>query len=192
MYHSYEGDEVNNMVALLKRAVKMLIQEDSELLNPDKIPSDHEIQGKDKLNREVHETAINHRLAVYIEHLLVGYGYNDYKVDIEYDRFLDYQKWVQSLENGNKIKIRPDIIVHKRTFLDGDAPHLLIVEAKKYDIITKDRNHVMDIMSDANYRYKFGLLISYYKDPAIISCELLLLLNNSFDILTFEINKSKN
>ena len=163
MHHNYTDEEKVKIINWLTASIKLLIENDSDLLSPDKIQTDHKIEGQKELNRELHETTINHRLARYIENLIVDFGFNDYKIDIEYNRYINQRKMVRSIETGNLIEVRPDIIVHKRTRLHEPLPHLLVIEAKKYHNNDKDRNHVMDIMRDDNYCYKFGLLISYYE-----------------------------
>ena len=64
-----------------------------------------------------------------------------------------------------------------------------LVEAKKYSTIEKDRNHVMDIMADHNYQYKYGLLVSYYENVDLIQCELFSFENTQFVITAFGIRK---
>lgn len=149
----------------------------------------HKIEGQKDLNRELHETTINHRLAVHLEYLIEKYGIYGYHVDIEYNRFINNRKMVRSLKTGNYIEVRPDIIVHKRTRLNDPDPHLLVVEAKKYELNDKDCNHVKDIMHDENYRYKYGMLVSYYENPKAIQVILLTLPDGGFSEYEFAVNK---
>ena len=53
----------------------------------------------------------------------------------------------------------------------------------------KDRNHVRDIMHDENYRYKYGMLVSYYDNPQAIQVNLLTLPNDGFSEHEFTVNK---
>lgn len=188
MYHNYDKKEEQLIVSWLKLSFLRLIERDIELLIPDKIESDYIILGEKEINREVHETAINHRLAVNIE-MFTPEGFGHYHVDIEYNRFINQRKMVRSLKTGNVIEVRPDILVHSRTNLRIETPHLLVVEAKKYKNNEKDRNHIFDIMADSNYNYKYGLLVSYYDNSERIQCELISFVKGDFKKLIFDIKK---
>ena len=96
------------------------------------------------------------------------------------------------MQSGEYIEIRPDIIIHKRTRLEELVPHLIVIEAKKYSNNIKDCNHVRDIMCDGNYRYKYGLLISYYENIEGVNCELLLLQEGEFVSKKFTVKKPTN
>lgn len=189
MYYVYTEEEKATIIDWITAAINQLKDKDSELLSPVIVQTNFLIEGQKELNREVHETTINHQLACYIKNLIDEFNFKDYKIDIEYNRFINQRKMVRSIETGNPIEVRPDIIVHKRTRLHEPVPHLLVVEAKKYSNNDKDRNHVLDIMRDANYRYKFGLLISYYENELRINCELLTLENGEFVSCSFAIKK---
>lgn len=189
MAHHYTASEFENVKNWIVASLQILIQRDGDLLKPESIPTLHKIEGQKDLNRELHETTINHRLAVHLEYLIEKYGICGYHVDIEYNRFINNRKMVQSLKTGNYIEVRPDIIVHKRTRLNEPNPHFLVVEAKKYELNDKDRNHVKDIMHDENYRYKYGMLVSYYENPQAIQVILLTLPNGGFSEHEFTVNK---
>ena len=76
---------------------------------------------KDLLMNDVHEQAIAHRIAYYIER---GGRPHGYQVDCEYNkRGLDVKRW------GNR-RIRPDIIVHKRGS-NHRGDNLFVIEIKK-------------------------------------------------------------
>ena len=189
MHYEYTAAEKTNIVDWVTAAIKLLIDKDSDLLSPDKVETDNKIDGQKELNREVHETTINGRLERYIEDLISDFGYKGYNCDIEYNRYINQRKMVRSIETGQYIEVRPDIIVHKRLRLYEELPHLLVVEAKKYSNNEKDRNHVRDIMRDNNYCYKFGLLISYYESKTKINCELLSLEQDKFISQKFSVDK---
>ncbi|MBK9106799.1 MAG: hypothetical protein IPM92_00055 [Saprospiraceae bacterium] len=188
MYHIYSEIEKNEATEFIYDSINRLIERDPELLAPIAIESSN-ISDAKELNRELHETTINHRLACHFEYFLDKYNMQSYHCDIEYNRYINNQKLVTSLQTGQLIEVRPDIIVHKRIKLYENIPHYLVVEAKKRKISDKDRNHVEDIMYDMNYKYKFGLLISYYNDPLNINCELIILENNNFIKESFKIEK---
>ena len=189
MTHHYTSSEFENVKNWIVASLQILIQKDGDLLKPESIPTLHRLEGKKDLNRELHETAINHRLAFHLEYLIEKYGICGYHVDIEYNRYINNRKIVRSLETDAGIEVRPDIIVHKRTRLDEPDPHFLVVEAKKRKLSDKDRNHVKDIMHDENYRYKYGMLISYYDNPQAIQVSLLTLPDGGFSERKFKVNK---
>lgn len=190
MPHLYTEEEKLNIENWITHSVNLLIEYDTDLLSPGRIPTLYKILGIKELNRELHETAINHRLAYYLENLFGYYNINGYHCDIEYNRYTNQRKMVHSIQNNKSIEVRPDILVHKRLRLDEQVPHLLIVEAKKHGIIKKDQNHVRDIMKDENYCYKFGLLISYYENNTTVNCELLTLEYDVFVSREFTIKKT--
>jgi hypothetical protein len=189
MYYQYSDKEKSNLKSWLIEAFDRLILKDSAILNPKIIPTKFRIDGQKDLNREVHETAINHRIATHLEYFAEKFGIIDYHFDIDYNRYINQRKRVISIVTNELIEVRPDIIVHKRTRLSDPLPHLLVVEAKKYSLIEKDRNHVKDLMNDRNYQYKFGLLVSYYKNPKTIEIELLTYENGQFQSEVFSVSK---
>lgn len=191
MWHSYTEHEIFKVKEWITLSIEQLIQRDNKLLNPSKIKSAFRIEGQKDLNREVHETTINHRLARYLEDYLVQYGFEEYHCDIEYNRYINNRKMVFSLKTHQQIEVRPDIIIHKRERIDEPIPHLLVIEAKKYSTTDKDRNHIHDLMWDNNYQYKYGLLISYYEVNETINCELLTLNDGRFIKHIFEVSKQK-
>lgn len=181
MVHNYSSAEFENVKNWIVASLQRLIQKDGDLLKPDSTPTLYILEGEKDLGRELHETTINHRLACHLEYLMEEYEICGYHVDIEYNRYINNQKKVYSSEAGDKIVVRPDIIVHKRTRLEGeDEPHFLVVEAKKHGLLPKDCNHVKDIMLDGAYRYKYGLLISYFHIAKTIEVNLLTLPNGEF------------
>ena len=181
MYHTYDRDDYDVVKEIITNAVKDLIEFDSILLEKDQIASSYSIMPDEEvIDRKIHELAINHRFARYLENRLVARGFVEYSVDIEYNRFINNKKKVFSLETEEHIVVRPDILVHKRIKLDAPVPHLLVVEAKKLSIIDKDRNHVKYLMHDSNYQYKYGLLVSYLENFEEIRLNLLTLNNGEF------------
>jgi len=182
MHHTYTIEEKKNMETWIRLSIRLLIENDSNLLSPDPINSIIGLEGQKPLNRELHEMAINHRLAFYLEKLFEQFGIEGYYCDIEYNRFINNRKMVRSIRTGEQIEVRPDIIIHKRERLQEPCPHLLVVEAKKRSTIEKDRNHIYDIMWDSNYCYKYGLLISYYENKKTINYEVITLENKEFNL----------
>jgi hypothetical protein len=189
MAHKYTSLEIANVKNWIVSSLQILVQKDGDLLRPEAIPTLYRLKGQKDLNRQLHETAINHRLAFHLEYLIEKHCICGYHVDIEYNRYINNKKLVQSMETRNLIEVRPDIIVHKRTRLRERDPHFLVVEAKKRKVNDKDRNHVEDIMCDNNYRYKFGMLISYYDNPQVIQVTFLTRPNDEFSEDIFTVSK---
>jgi hypothetical protein len=137
-------------------------------------------------NRLVHETAINHRFAIYLEQnfnkFLCCSRY--YQVDIEYNRYFGRPK---ELKGDN---IRPDIIVHKRQGINLKLDNLLIIEAKKVIISNEDEAFVKEMMKNKKYLFQFGLTVTYcFDNDSKIKCTLFSKLNREITEETFEILK---
>lgn len=110
------------------------------------------------INLEPWEECINHRLAVYLEQILRTLDVFSYHVDMEYDKRLDGEKDI--CVDGEKINIRPDILIHERGEMDNN---LLVIEAKKGYPLKHDLDKIRGLM-DADYHYDFGCTISYLPD----------------------------
>ena len=119
--------------SLLKQSVGLLYENDDHLIT-----------------KSVHEQSISHRIAHYLENLLIKYDWfvkDGYSVDVEYNRNGDEVKKVcgncdfpeqhkcklkKSLSNDRNC--RPDIIVHKRgcnNISQDDFDNLIVIEIKK-------------------------------------------------------------
>ena len=188
MYHNYNFQEIDLIKKWVIHSFQLLIKRDYELINPEVFECDYLLEGEKILNREVHETTINHRLALYME-MIMPEVFSHYHIDIEYNRYINNPKVVQSIRNQERNEVRPDILVHSRTNLDIEIPHLLVVEAKKYENNQKDIKHIKDIMADRNYKYKYGLLVSYYENRQQINCELMTFDDGTFGIDQFSIER---
>jgi hypothetical protein len=153
-------------------SLKQLIENDSDIFNMDlEIEMAHEVsENAKRLNRKLHETCISHRLAHYLENELVGTDYEDYYVDIEYNRFYGNLKILNTVEG--QLLARPDIIIHSRVDDTFDPHHLLVIEAKKEAISNHDINKIKGFISDDNYNYVFGLTVSYCSDENQIIANL--------------------
>lgn len=149
---------ITEVTSVLRNAIQELIIHDSdifdiELVEPPILSEDARI-----LNRELHEVAINHRLAVYIEREIQKLPHlQHYKVDIEYNRYYEEEKRAEGVEGA----IRPDILVHTRMNRNYDPQHLIVIEAKKHIISRDDDAKVRALMNDPKYNYMFGFTISY-------------------------------
>lgn len=145
-------------------SLKELVKRDSDIFKQ-KIPKlGNSTEKERKLNRDLHETTLNHRFAFYLENILIKNNFLDYNVDIEYNRNFKNKKNVKI--RGVKAPIRPDILVHKRM---NNNENLLVVEAKKHKVSGHDIDKVNAFMKDENYSYKYGLTISYAYDETKIT-----------------------
>lgn len=157
------SEQISEIIKIVSSSLDDLIYKDSDIFNIDiEIPEDLSPEAK-ALSRELHEITINHRLAVYIENHIQYSPLNAYCVDIEYNRYYESQKLLNT-SNG-QFAVRPDIIVHRRMNKDVDPQHYLVIEAKKDKISTHDYNKIIGFINDANYNYLFGLTISYCGNP---------------------------
>ncbi len=150
-------------------SIKRLVKFDDDIFKQ-KMPSLTKATEKERvLNRELHETTLNHRLAVYIEQVLKLKKVTGYHVDIEYNRNFSNPKFVNLGEV--RIPVRPDILVHKRMDKTPDA-HLFVIEAKKHITSSHDINKIKGFLTDPEYLYKYGLTISYAYNPRQVSARL--------------------
>ena len=155
---------------LIIEAIEKLVNNDDDIFKQ-KIPKLGKSTEKErKLNRELHETTLNHRFAFYLEQGLINYKITGYNVDIEYNRNFSDQKRVKI--GKIRIPVRPDILIHKRMKTNEVIPHLLVIEAKKDKIKEHDINKVKGFIEDEKFLYKFGLTISYAYDPSKVKALL--------------------
>ncbi|MCZ2130840.1 MAG: hypothetical protein LC109_11330 [Bacteroidia bacterium] len=162
--------DTNEIKQLIEEAIKKLVCNDDDIFKQ-KIPKLGKSTEKErKLNRELHETTLNHRLAFYLEQGLIEKKVSNYHVDIEYNRNFSDQKRVKI--SGIRIPVRPDILIHKRMRTTEETPHFLVVEAKKHKTTGHDISKVKGFMEDEKFLYKFGLTISYAYDPTKVKAIL--------------------
>ncbi|MBA4154830.1 hypothetical protein [Flavobacterium sp.] len=149
---------------ILELSIDELIERDSDIFNHAEEVID-QLSGEEviRLNRKLHETTINHRLAFYLEKYCYETELEDLIVDIEYNRYYENPKMLNTIEG--RITARPDIIMHSRMDKTVPTQHFLVVEAKKELITEHDRNKIRGFISDDDYTYLFGLTISYCQDP---------------------------
>ena len=152
-------EQTNLVTKLLYESINTLIVNDSDIFNIDIIMPQQISEDARILNRELHETAINHRLAYYLEQNMQDGPLSEYSVDIEYNRFYGNAKLVKTVEG--LIAIRPDIVIHTRMNRNINPQHFLAIEAKKGEILLHDINKIKGLISDSHYNYLFGFTISY-------------------------------
>lgn len=151
-------EELDAILEIIKKSLNTLLINDKDIFsNETKVLEINNIQTGETGNRKLHETAINHRFAYYLENNLDAIpawkGY--YQIDIEYNRYFGKPK-----ENNGDL-IRPDVVIHKRRGDNLTKDNLLLVEAKK-DIISEiDEKKVWSIMSNGKYNFKYGLTVTY-------------------------------
>jgi hypothetical protein len=145
--------ERKTVVALLAKSLQNIAIFDSELLS-----------------RKVREECVNHRLAFYIEALYEEVVGDDrlYCIDLEYNKNLGRSDKVVEDANGRKIRIRPDIIVHKR---DSNKDNLIAIEAK-HELNSPHDIWKLTRLLDEPYNYTYAAGISYYPKQNYFSLRL--------------------
>ena len=155
---------------LIVSAIEKLVKNEDNIFKQN-IPKLGKSTEKERsLNRELHETTLNHRFAFYLEIGLTELKVLNYNVDIEYNRnFTDRKKVKIGLI---RIPVRPDILIHKRINTEISTSNLLVIEAKKHKNTQHDINKVKGFMEDLQYTYEYGLTISYAYDPKKVKAVL--------------------
>lgn len=180
-------EQIAFIKTLLTKSIDQLIEKDSNIFNIDIEMPQQISQDARLLNRELHETTINHRLAFYLEQNLQKTDLKVYNVDIEYNRYYGNQKILNTVEGQQSV--RPDILIHSRINDQVEQQHYLVVEAKKAQITQHDINKILGFISDPNYFYLFGLTISYCLNETNVLANLYYF--NGTTILNEEINRPK-
>lgn len=101
------------------------------------------------------EWALAHRLAVYLEHEISGWN-----VDCEYNRRGDRR---DPKTNEFKEKVRPDIALHHRGFLESEH-NLLVIELKKREEefdLKKTLEYTAKPTEKRPFQYQYGLALSF-------------------------------
>lgn len=141
-----EIEELKNKV---QSAVHLFLANDVELLT---------------LADGVHEQAISHRIAVYLETLFEGFH-----VDCEYNKHLESTKRINvDLNSENTCKsckeklFRPDILIHKRGKNDKN---IIAIEIKKNKNCPFDEEKLKALTNkDDDYKYKLGVFIYFHNN----------------------------
>lgn len=139
--------EQNEIQTKIQRALNVLFDRDHQLLTTD-----------------VKEETIAQHLATYL-----GDEFPDWHVDSEYNRLRDA---VKRLFHGKRDKegqpleelVMPDIIIHRRQ----EDDNLLVIEIKKStnpDDGARDRQKLKAFITDARYRYQYGLFLRLESGP---------------------------
>lgn len=162
--------QIDGIKQILESSIDALILNDSDIFNIDFIMPRRISPDAILLNRELHETTINHRLAFYIENALRNTDLEFYNVDIEYNRYYDNLKLLETIEG--QISVRPDILVHSRINDQVTQQHYLVIEAKKNRITPHDINKIQGFISDDHYNYLFGLTVSYRRNADFVLANL--------------------
>lgn len=142
--------------------------------------------------RKLHEVCINHRLALYLESNLEDIDKSDYSVDIEYNRNFDLVKRARRTPEEEEIIVRPDIIIHKRANNNLEIANYLVIEAKKGESSAEDKDKIERLLLDARFKFKYGLTISYLRNPDSIDCIIYYLENTQIQTRQFSVSKAVN
>lgn len=126
----------------VQRAIEMLYARDAKLFTVD-----------------ASEWALAHRLAVYLEQDISGWN-----VDCEYNRQGNGRN---PKTNEYDEKVRPDITLHHRGYLEIQH-NLLVIELKKkeekFDLV-KTREYTEPPTQKRLFQYQYGLALSFF--PAL-------------------------
>lgn len=79
--------QIQQVKNLISKCIEDLIRGDSDIFNSNLIEPENLSDDAKILNRKLHETTINHRIAHYFENYIQNTDLSIYKVDIEYNRF---------------------------------------------------------------------------------------------------------
>ena len=180
-------EQIERISEILEISIDELIANDSDIFNIDIVMPQQISPDARLLNRELHETTINHRLAFYIEKNIQETEFNFYNVDIEYNRYYGNLKILETIEG--QLSVRPDILVHTRINDQVAQQHLLVLEAKKGSITGHDINKIKGFISDPNYNYLFGLTISYCRSETHVLADLYYY--NGAEIVSKQISRPK-
>lgn len=129
------------------------------------------------IERGISEWAIAFRFGLYLNKIIEE-ELNGYYLDSEFNRLFNDSKEifcecpdcnVCSFEyrdkNGNKIKARPDFIIHKRI----EGGHLCCIEIKKGE---NDIQHDIDKLTyltcpQGKYQYSFGIILRFFENKEV-------------------------
>lgn len=131
------------------------------------------------IENDLSERCICSRLAFYIQQILMDSHFNDYVVDVEYNRGAKGKEKAIKVLNDKKIVV--DLIVHKRGYFDGYGfDNLFCVEMKKsnsrygYDCDKKRLKEMTDYTFGYNYRCGYMVVADIKNKKLIIESEFLL------------------
>lgn len=113
-------------------------------------------KNKDVIDKAIHENALNHMLAIYLEKVIRDKGIweNIYSIDVEYNKN-SYDPKRLVIGKG----FRPDIILHERRTNENN---LLLIEAKIGHLKDKDKKILEESLKEP-FRYKFTIGLEYRK-----------------------------
>lgn len=116
----------------------------------------------------VSERGIVFRFGIYFEkYLRQSSVFNQYHIDVEYNRNYDEKKKLPSFSNG----AYPDLIVHKR---GSNEYNLLVIEFKTWwhNNSIEDFKKIREFMApNGQYKFRFGLSIVLNQDKAELNWE---------------------
>lgn len=171
-------DEIRQAQGIIRFALHELVRRDGSLFidNEDEVRRVYD--DAVEIERKLHEVAINHRFAVYLEQVVRDIMPLEYCVDLEYNRYYYSRKYVHVA--GEVQEIRPDILIHTRTIENIYPQHYMAIEAKKGEVTYYDTDKVHGLMRDERYGYVFGATVSYCSDDDCIISQLYSIEENGF------------
>lgn len=127
--------------------------------------SEFYLRDSDLFKYKIHEVALSHRFAIYLEKILRNNGLSDdLSVDLEYNKNIYAEKFL-SKDKGNGE--RPDIVVHER---GNHGNNLLIIEIKKSGTSIDDSDD-QKLKGATNplkdFQYKLGLFLILEQDKIL-------------------------
>jgi hypothetical protein len=130
------------------------------------------------VRKNVHEQALCHRLAWYIEHSKNQQGLEAYWVDTEYNRHGDNVKKIRHAVTGEPVTIVCDILLHSRGEMPDD--NLIAIEMKKADGDEDDKQRDRERLhslttacTEENPGHVCGYKLGYYVEIDIKAATLL-------------------
>lgn len=129
-----------------------------------KVVAEHGYVGTLK-NRDIHEQALSHRLAVHLENSGFFTGYH---IDCEYNRYGE-----ESKKNNFGERIRPDIVIHVRG--GKKRGNLIIIQNKKFNDPPAEIDYaVLTLRKDKKFlNYTHAFLVKFPENLDANSADLI-------------------
>lgn len=182
-------DDIHIVVELIERSLDELYHRDQALFVFDPREEMKRRSEAKEMDSNVHEIAINHRFAVYLERNIDKIYPDRYFVDLEYNRYYRNKKEVTT--PTGIFPVRPDILIHSRRNAEIIPQHYLAIEAKKGAASNQDIKKLEGLITDDSYQYLFGLAVSYSISEYQIMGQLFYLGDNG-QVVNLDLNVAKH